>query len=98
MKQDLFSYHKVSEAERSEIKKQAKKLLDDFASKLENLDLKDKKENSSEHFLSSNSGTKSGLRKQGEPWISNQDFIEATLENAPFVEDSSIVAETGGWK
>lgn len=96
---DSFTYHKVSEAEKQEIKKQSKKLLDDFAAKLEELKIKDKKQTSSqEHFSSPNQDTKSGLRKQGEPWISDDDFIETTIENAPYAENNSIIAEKGGWK
>lgn len=96
---DSFTHHKVSEKEKEEIRYQSKKILNEFASKLEELKLKDKKYKlTKEHFSSPNKDTKSGLRNEGEPWTSLQDFIDLTLLNAPLVEANLIIAEKGGWK
>jgi len=82
-----FTYHKVSEKEREQIKKDSKKLLDTFAKKLETIKAKES------HFSNS-----SGTRQEGEGWNTDQDFHDLTLLNAPFVEDDFLVAEKGGWK
>ena len=85
-----FTWHEVSEKEKQEIKKQAKKLLDEFASKLEKIKTKES------HF--ENSESPSGTREEGNGWNTDQDFKDIMLANAPFVEDNSIVAEKGDWK
>ena len=90
MSKDNFSYHKVSEKEKEEIQKNAKKLLDNFARKLEKIKTKEG------HFKSSVSET--GLREEGTGWNTDEDFRSITLSNAPFVEDDFLVAEKGGWK
>jgi len=82
-----FLFHKVSEKEKEEIKKQAKKLLDEFAGKLEKIKTKEG------HFENGE-----GLREEGDGWNTDSDFRDLMLLNAPFVEDDFLVAEKGGWK
>lgn len=82
-----FSNHIVSEAERAEISRDAKKLLNTFAEKLAKVKTKET------HLENGN-----GCREEGEPWKTEEDFREIVFVNAPFVEDDSIVAEKGAWK
>jgi len=83
---ESFLFHKVSEKEKEQIEKQAKKLLKDFAGKLEKIKAKE------EHFENSD-----GLREEGDGWETNKDFRDLMLLNAPFVEDDFVVAEKRGW-
>jgi len=87
MAKNNFTWHKVSEKEKKEIKKQAKRLLDDFASKLGKIKLKEK------HFENN-----SGIREEGDGWDTDKKFRDIMFSNASFVEDDFIVAEKGGWK
>ena len=87
-----FTYHKVSEAEKTKIQKQAKKLLQGFAAKLEKI----KTKTTDEHFHSSTD--KQGLREEGSGWNTDPEFKDLMFLNAPFVDDDFIVAEKGGWK
>ena len=80
-------WHEVTEEEKEEIRKDSKKLLNEFASKLSKIKATE------EHF-ENNSGT----REEGEGWDTDLEFRSITLSNAPFVEDEFIVAEKGGWK
>ncbi len=80
-------WHKVSKKEKKEIKSQAKKILDDFARKLEKI--KTKEENFSKD---------SGMREQCSGWETEQEFRNTMFSNAPDVDEDSIVAEKGGWK
>jgi len=85
-----FTWHQVSEKEKLEIQKQAKKIMQDFGKKLEKIKV------SGEHFSSSES--KSGTRDEGKPWKTDPDFRDIMMLNAPFVEDDALVAEKAGWK
>ena len=82
-----FTYHKISEKEKEEIKKQAKKLLDEFSSKLDKIKVKET------HFSSD-----SGMREEGEGWETDETFKSIIFANAPFVEDDFLIAEKGDWK
>jgi len=83
-------WHEVTEEEKGEIRKNAKKLLDEFSCKLASI------KGVEEHFESSIS--KNGQREEGKPWMTDELFKDLMLLNAPFVEDEFIVAEKGGWK
>ena len=87
---NTFIFHKVSEKEKEEIRKNSKKLLDKFASKLEKIKAPEG------HFESS--ANPEGVREQGEPWKTDPAFHDLMLLNAPFVDEDSLVAEKGGWK
>jgi len=87
MVSNSFTWHKVSNKEKKEIKKQAKKLLDNFASKLGKIKIEEK------HFENN-----SGMREQGDGWDTDKELRETIFSNAPFIEDDFITAEKGGWK
>ena len=80
-------WHEVSDEEKEQIRKDSKTLMSGFATKLSKIKTSDS------HFENG-----SGLREEGSPWKTPQDFKDLTLLNAPFVEDNFIVAEKGGWK
>ena len=80
-------FHKVSDTEKKQISKDAKKLLDEFSNKLEKIKTKEA------HFSAGN-----GIREEGEPWKIDQEFRDLLMLNAPFVEGDLIVAEKGAWK
>jgi hypothetical protein len=82
-----FTWHKVSDKEKEEIRKDSKKLLNEFASKLEKIKAPEG------HFEN-----ESGTREEGDGWETDQEFKSTMFSNAPFVEDDAIVAEKGGWK
>lgn len=82
-----FTYHKVSKEEKQEIKEKAKHIMDEFSSKLDSLDAKEK------HFDNS-----LGTRKEGDGWKTSEEFKNLFLENAPFIQDDFLIAEKGGWK
>jgi hypothetical protein len=84
---DNFSNHIVTEEERAEIKRDAKKLLNDFAIKLSKIKTKESHLENGE-----------GCRDEGTGWKTEESFRDIMLTNAPFVEDGSIVAERGSWK
>ncbi len=84
-----FLFHKVSEKEREEIKKEAKAIMDSFSKKLEKVADKIKKEPLIE-------------RDKGEREENSGDACEIDreimFENAPNKNDGFIVVEKGGWK
>ena len=82
-----FTWHKVSEKEKEGIKKDSKKLLDNFNSKLAGVKI------SESHFESGD-----GTREEGEPWKTDGEFRDLFLLNAPFADKDFIFAEKGGWK
>lgn len=82
-----FKWHKVTEKEKEEIRRDSKKLLNEFASKL------DKIKSTNKHFENDN-----GYRDEGDGWITDLDFKDIMFANAPFVDEDHIVAEKGGWK
>ncbi len=82
-----FTYHKVTEKEREQIRKESKSLLEKFRSKLEKIKAKEG------HFKN-----KEGYRDEGKGWKTDPTFRDLTFLNAPFVEDDHIVAEKGSWK
>jgi len=82
-----FTWREVGEKEREQIKKDSKKLLDEFSLRLARIKSK------GEHFSNGE-----GFREEGDGWSTDPDFRELMFLNAPFVEGESIVAEKGGWK
>lgn len=82
-----FTWHEVSEKEKEQIRKDSKKLLNEFASKLDKIKAKEG------HFQN-----ESGTREEGDGWKTDEEFKSTILSNAPFAEDGFIVAEKGGWK
>ena len=80
-------WHEVSEKEKEQIRKDAKKLLNEFASKLSKIKAPEG------HFQN-----ETGTRIEGNGWETDPEFKSTMLSNAPFVEDDAIVAEKGAWK
>ena len=77
----------VTEAKKKAIQKEAKEILDKFASALEKVKFKEKK-------LKKGTG---GYRKEGEGKKCDISFREAMFENAPKTEGDCIVAEKKKW-
>lgn len=84
---DNFTWHKVSENEKEEIQKNANKILEQFASKL------DKVKTNEGHFENGQ-----GMRDDTPPWKTEESFKDTMLSNAPDVQEDFIVAEKGAWK
>jgi Asp-tRNA(Asn)/Glu-tRNA(Gln) amidotransferase C subunit len=84
-----FLWHKLSDKEKENIKRQAKNILDEFALKLEKLNLGEKES----HFELGN-----GMREESLPWSTDEEFRKIMFANAPFTKDDAIVAEKGAWK
>lgn len=82
-----FLWHKVSEKEKEDIKKEAKKIMDSFSKKLEKVSDK-----ISEPIIERDECE----RKEGEEKRSEIDR-EIMFENAPDKNDDFIMAEKGGW-
>jgi len=80
-------WHKVTPKEKEQIKKDSKKLLQEFASKLSKI-------KTPENYYQKPTGT----REEGDGWETNPEFQSITFANAPFIENNSIVAEKGTWK
>lgn len=82
-----YMWHSVTEQEKEEIKENAKKLLDEFSAKLDKI-----------KSVEPESDKKENLRTEGMGKLTNDDFREIMLDNAPMIEDGLIIAETGAWK
>ena len=82
-----FTWHEVTEKEKEQIRKDSKKLLNEFASKLSKIKAPEG------HFEN-----ETGTREEGDGWNTDPEFRSTTLSNAPFVKDDAIVAEKGAWK
>jgi hypothetical protein len=80
-------WHEVKEKEKEQIKKDSKKLLNEFSTKLKKIKSK------MFHFKKED-----GYREEGDGWKTDTEFKSHMLNNAPFVEGDSIVAEKGSWK
>lgn len=80
-------WHEVTEEEKEEIRKNSKKLLNEFASKLVHIKAPEG------HFKNG-----AGIREEGTGWKTDEEFRSTTFANAPFVEDNFLVAEKGAWK
>ena len=82
-----YTWHPVTEQEKEDIKKDAKKLLDEFSSNLSKIKTSEPRADAKEN-----------LRPEGTGWKTNEEFREYMMDNAPSVEDNLIIAETGKWK
>ncbi len=80
-------WHEVTEKEKEQIRKDSKKLLNEFASKLAKIKAPEG------HFKN-----ESGTRTEGDGWETDEEFKNTMFANAPFVKDNCIVAERGEWK
>jgi hypothetical protein len=82
-----YTWHKVTEEEKEEIRQNSKKLLDEFSSKISKIKAPEAKMDNEEN-----------LRPEGAGWETNPDFREIMFDNAPFVDENLIIAEVGHWK
>lgn len=82
-----FLWHKVSEQEREQIKKQAKEIMDSFSRKL------DKIGKIEESFIERDEFERK--EGKGKPLEIDKEIM---FENAPRKNKDFIVAEKGGWK
>ena len=82
-----FLWHKVEEKEKLEIKKEAKRIMDKFAAKLETLKLPEAEGVKRKEMTRKE--TKSSCKKE---------FRKSFFENVPNKEDDWVKAEKGGWK
>lgn len=82
-----YTWHQVTEKEKEEIKASAKKLLDEFSSKLSKIKTSEPKPEANENLRPENNG-----------WKTDDSFRELMMDNAPMAEDGLIIAETGKWK
>jgi Asp-tRNA(Asn)/Glu-tRNA(Gln) amidotransferase C subunit len=83
-----FLWHKVSEKEKEEIKKEAKAIMDSFSKKLEKI-----KEKTSEPIIE----REKCEREEGKTKKTEIDR-KIMFDNAPNKSDDFIVAEKGGWR
>ena len=84
-----FLFHKVSEKEKEDIKREAKQIMDSFAKKLDKIPEGKLKEPIIER--------EKGEREEGEGKGCGINR-EIMFSNAPSKNDDFIVAEKGGWK
>lgn len=77
----------ISEQERDNITKESKKILDNFASKLNKITLKKKKEDS----------IVGGFREEGAGARTDADFRERIFVNASNKNEDAIIAEKKKW-
>ncbi len=84
-----FLWHKVSEKEKEDIKKQAKEIMDSFEKEL-------KKIESEKVFLAEVEREKQ-LREEGKPYC-DPDFRKLFFNNIPNKEGDFLKAEKGKWK
>ncbi len=80
-------WHKVLEEEKEEIRKNAKRIMDEFGVKLEKISVKEK------HFE-----VNDGMRDEGDGWETREEFRSTMFCNALEVDGDFILAEKGGWK
>ncbi len=77
----------INEKERNEIRREAKKILDNFASALEKVKVKKEK-------IKKDAG---GYRNEGSGHGHDEEFRKIMLDNAPDKEGDCIVAEKKKW-
>lgn len=81
-----FLWHKVSDKEKEQIKKQAKEIIDSFSKKLGKIELGEGKVQRKEQ-----------LRKETKSYCSPE-FRKLFMDNAPSKDDNFIKAEKGSWR
>lgn len=82
---DNFLYHKLTEEEKTKIKKQAINLMENFANSIEKI----KQVKHEENFQEARKETKTN-----EP---DKDFRDITFKNAPKTKNNCIEAERAEW-
>ena len=77
----------ISEQEKEKIRNEAKKIIDNFAKKLEKVKVKSKKEKQAI----------GGFREEKNGRKTDSSFRKTILENAPSKNENNIIAETKNW-
>ena len=85
---ESFLWKKVSEKEKEEIKKEAKRIMDSFSKALEKIDYQE---------ISIDILRKEQIRQETQASKPNPDFRKSILKNAPNKDEDSIIAEKGSW-
>ncbi len=85
-----YLYHKVSEKEKSEILKQAKRIMDNFAKALEKVE-KPKEE------IKEEKAEKENTREETQAQIPDKEFRKTMMENAKEKDENCIIAEKKKW-
>jgi len=83
-----FLFHKVTDEEKEEIKRQAKSIIDDFSLKLEKIGKK-----TNEFFIERDKC----FREEREPKNCDVDFRKRMFDNAPNKNENFIIAEKKKW-
>jgi hypothetical protein len=91
-------WREVTEEEKEEIRQDSKKLLEEFASKLQKIKAPKGHSASNTKGYTERCENELGTREEGTGWKTDEEFKSTTLANAPFVEDNFLVAEKGAWK
>jgi Asp-tRNA(Asn)/Glu-tRNA(Gln) amidotransferase C subunit len=84
-----FLFHKVSEKEKEEIRKQAKKIMDDFSKQLSTIDKK-----TEEPIIE----REEFERQEGKTKVDESFSREVMFKNAEHKNKDFIIAEKGEWK
>ena len=79
----------ISDKEKEEIRQEARALLESFATKLEKVNLSEKKIKKIKE--------NSGMREEGKGEEANSDFKKRFLDNAPNTDEDNIIAEKKSW-
>ena len=77
----------MKEDQKEQIKKEAKKIIDNFASAIEKVKIKGKKDKKEV----------GGFREEKDGMKPNSDFRKRMFENAPQKNDDNIIAEKKSW-
>ncbi len=102
MAENNFIFHKVSEHERNEIKKEAKKIMDSFDSVLRKVEKKlTKKQKQEDFFVEREKNYREEKKQENEKKQNkeNKEFRKLMMKNAPKIDKNKdyIIAEKGGW-
>ena len=84
-----FLWHTVSEKEREDIKKEAKRIMDSFSKKLEKI-----KDKTSEPIIERPECERGETPREER---TDSEFRKIMFENAPNKDDDFIIGERGGW-
>ncbi len=84
-----FLFHKVTEKEKQEIKKQAKEIIEDFSKKLSKINKKVSESPIKKEFVKE--------RQEKSSKECDNDFREIMFENTPNKNENFIIAEKKQW-
>ncbi len=94
-----FLFHALSDKEKEDIRKEAKKIINDFSEKLSHVRVQEEEPVVERKNFERAEGESSRVphREAPAPRPNDSDFKERMLENAPEKNKDSIIAETGKW-